>query len=690
MKVGVLILVLLICFSCNHPDLLGEGSTALELTSSQGKFDTTSFLYILEDPSRDLTVQAVSSKGLLDTFRKVTNTTPNLGFTSSAIWIKIKLVNKDDFQRTWILNVDFPLIDDIQLFIPTDEDWQKVEKGLLFPFAQRGLQRRTFLFDIEFKPFEEKTVYLRFQSEDTMQIPIVFWTPEAFIEQDRQEQFFNGIYFGILIVMGAYNLVIFLILRDRSHLYYVIYIIFFALFVASQYGIAYQYLWPNFNTGARLLNPFLASLLEFSALLFSGHFLKLQKMFPRLNRVRIILMLAGLMAALSSVFIPLKNSAISVVVLGLLTAVFIILIGILSLKAGYRPARYFVAAFSILILGAVIYALKTFGAIPANFLTNYGMLFGSAIEVTLLSLGLGDRISVLLERDEQAQQLLLARKEEALRSQILLTLSYARMVPQAFIRLLEKESILEVNPGDQIQKEMTVLFSDIRSFTTLSESMTPEENFNFLNSYLQRMNPIIESFGGFIDKYIGDGIMAIFPNSSQHAVNAAIEMQRELILYNIQRQSVGYIPLQVGIGIHVGNVMFGTLGNENRMEFTAIADVVNLASRIEQLSKEYGSQILISDFVYQQLENIGQYFIRFIESRTVRGRSGQLEIYEVLDGRLEEEKAAYRDTLPDFMKGVQLFSEGSFPAARASFERVLSTNDKDLAAASYLRKLEVY
>jgi len=139
--------------------------------------------------------------------------------------------------------------------------------------------------------------------------------------------------------------------------------------------------------------------------------------------------------------------------------------------------------------------------------------------------------------------------------------SFSRFVPGEFLKLLNKENITDVKLGDHILREMTILFSDIRSFTSLSEKMTPQQNFNFLNSYLKRMNPFIWNNKGFIDKYIGDAIMALFPDGEESALSAAIEMINHLPVYNTHRHNCRYAPIEIGIGMHSGEVMLCTNGH---------------------------------------------------------------------------------------------------------------------------------
>ncbi|MCB1317379.1 MAG: adenylate/guanylate cyclase domain-containing protein, partial [Leptospiraceae bacterium] len=182
-----------------------------------------------------------------------------------------------------------------------------------------------------------------------------------------------------------------------------------------------------------------------------------------------------------------------------------------------------------------------------------------------------------------------------------------RFVPMEFLRILKKESIVDVELGNQVQKEMCVLFSDIRSFTTLSESMTPPENFAFINSYLRRMGPVIRKHGGFIDKYIGDAIMALFDGGVSSGVDASVDMMRTLHTWNAGRGKYGYDPVTIGIGLHAGPLMLGTIGENERMEGTVISDAVNLAARVEGLTKKYGTAILITDAIQQTIAADGKY-----------------------------------------------------------------------------------
>jgi class 3 adenylate cyclase len=229
---------------------------------------------------------------------------------------------------------------------------------------------------------------------------------------------------------------------------------------------------------------------------------------------------------------------------------------------------------------------------------------------------------------------------------------YARFIPQEFLRAMGKASIVEVKLGDHVKLEYSILFSDIRSFTRLSEKMSPEENFAFLNSYLRRMNPFIWENGGFIDKYIGDAIMALFPRGAGSALAAAVAMLLHLPVYNQHRASFGYDPIGVGIGVHSGTVMLGVIGHERFMQGTVISASVNLAARLQELTKLYGVSLLVTSDALSELENPNQYNFRFLDKVRLRGKEQAVSVYEVFDGDDAKARELKKSTRDEFEKGV--------------------------------------
>lgn len=268
--------------------------------------------------------------------------------------------------------------------------------------------------------------------------------------------------------------------------------------------------------------------------------------------------------------------------------------------------------------------------------------------------------------------------------------AYERFVPKEFLRNLDKEDIDNVKLGDNAEKDMSVLFSDIRNFTSLSEQMTPKENFKFINSYLSVMGPVIRNHHGFIDKFIGDAIMALFDKSADDAVRGAIGMLQRLVKYNQGRKQAGYDPVGIGIGINTGTLRIGTVGERDRMEATVISDAVNLASRIEGMTKMYGVSLLISDATYHSLEDPTKYHIRKIDRVKVRGKTKPVTIWEVFDIDPPDLLNYKLEVAMIFEEAISLYHSSQFEEAQELFLDCLARNPRDKTAEFYIDRCKLY
>jgi class 3 adenylate cyclase/AmiR/NasT family two-component response regulator len=263
---------------------------------------------------------------------------------------------------------------------------------------------------------------------------------------------------------------------------------------------------------------------------------------------------------------------------------------------------------------------------------------------------------------------------------------YSRFVPKDLLNLLHKDTITNVTLGDHIAMDMTIMFADIRGFTTVTEEMTPVESFAFINKYFQHVSPLIREHHGFIDKFIGDAIMALFPTNVDDALSAAIAMQSSLEEYNRQRRSANNFPIEIGIGLHTGHVMLGIVGEQERFEGTVISDAVNLASRLEGLTKLYGAPIIISEQTLHASKNENQYRRRFLETVKVIGKKDPVSVFEILDGNPEEIVSLKLKTQADFEQGLTMYRQQKFAEASAHFTKILKINPNDQAARLYLKK----
>ncbi|MCT7950344.1 CHASE2 domain-containing protein [Ancylothrix sp. C2] len=278
--------------------------------------------------------------------------------------------------------------------------------------------------------------------------------------------------------------------------------------------------------------------------------------------------------------------------------------------------------------------------------------------------------------------------QKALDAEFNITDAYGRFVPHEFLYFLGYESILDVKLGDNVQLDMAILFADIRDFTTLSETMNPEDNFKFINAYLSRMEPAIAENNGFIDKYIGDAIMALFSGGADDAIKAGISMLQKLAEYNATRGTPKRPCIQIGIGINTGSLMLGTVGGESRMNSTVISDAVNLASRMEGLTKNYGVSLLISHHTFSRLEDSTQYCIRLIDSVKVKGKSEKVSVFEVFDADPPDIKQRKLATKPLFEEAILLYYMQSFREAGQKFQECCQLNPQDRVSQIYLERCQ--
>lgn len=272
-------------------------------------------------------------------------------------------------------------------------------------------------------------------------------------------------------------------------------------------------------------------------------------------------------------------------------------------------------------------------------------------------------------------------KEEAMRK---IYAAAGKFVPFEFLRSLGREVITDVRLGDQVEKIVTVLFTDIRGYTTIAEKMTPAENFNFVCDFNLMLGPIIRGHSGFINQYLGDAIMAIFPGSPEDALAAAVEIEVRVREFNERWTANGRDPIKIGIGMHTGPLIMGITGDQDRMDAATISDTVNTASRIESLTKYYKSSIILSEATLQHIAVHDHFHFRPLGRVRLKGKHEPINIHECFSGNEAEEKNDKLNTLPYFREGMQLYLNRSFESAVNSFQAGMVYFPTDHAAKLFI------
>jgi len=407
---------------------------------------------------------------------------------------------------------------------------------------------------------------------------------------------------GLFILSGIYNLVFYFFNRNRKE-----YILIALLCLAESYFVVLTEMGGLLEVDIEyrfgLVQIFL---IVISILLY----LFLTKQFEFSNRILNIIVLGISGILILSLVLPNDLSNSELLTEGRMRWVQIIeLIGIIIIfwAVGKRKVGSLLIAF-----GVLPFALGNINSIRT--LDDMWLHGGFGVFTVMMTIGL-------------------AVKMRSLELEIHQTLDvFRRFVPDPILEKIANKGLRSIKLGGAEENIATVLFADIRGFTTIAEDLTPNETLNYLNEFMTCMQPEIVKKGGFINQYVGDEIMAIFHNEghAEAAIDTAIEMLNVLKEQNPKQTAKGNPEIKIGIGINTGKVIWGTIGSESRMESAVIGDTVNLASRMQSLNKEYKTQILISDSTYADLRNVNKFNIKEVDTVKVKGKTQPTTVYEIL------------------------------------------------------------
>lgn len=265
-----------------------------------------------------------------------------------------------------------------------------------------------------------------------------------------------------------------------------------------------------------------------------------------------------------------------------------------------------------------------------------------------------------------------------------------RFVPSQFLKNLGHNDIAKVELGESVAMEMSVLFSDIREFTSMAELLSPHDVIELLNQYYSVLGEPITKSGGFIDSYAGDEIMALFPVPAQQSVESGVLMCAALRKFNAELISNGRQPLRMGLGMNTGPMVLGTMGGQDRMQCTVLGDSVNLASRIEHLTRNYEAQFLIGENTFLSLENPDAFSIRMVDYVAVKGKDKAIRIYEVLDAEEEGRRKVKESTREELKAGMDAYFNRDFSSALLIFNRLIKSDNLDTVPLIFAKRCKQY
>lgn len=394
-------------------------------------------LSYMEDKYGTFTLDGLLLESSARYWKKNAKDVLSFGYTQSAYWIKGDLENDSDQTRTYMVDVGYPMLDYVTMIVIRNDRWDTWGMGDKFPFSQRPIIQNTFVVPVTFAPKEQVTVAIYVKSSSAMQIPVTVWEEGRLMEEGQNENFGFGLYYGAMMVMIVYNLFVFFSVREKGYLYYVLYVLSMALWASTMTGDAFKYFWPNqtqWNDQAILVT---LNAVVFFALLFGLDFLDVRKTFPRQYLLGMLFAVFCACQMVGSLVMPYKFSIISSLVIVICVIVYgysFILVRVLD---GFRPARLFFIAWTMVLLGGVILAFNKFGMVPKNVLTENAPQIGSVLEVILLSFAMADRIN--WQRQERLSAQAIANSRERLSR----LASENLLVKEKDARMAEDQAIFE-------------------------------------------------------------------------------------------------------------------------------------------------------------------------------------------------------------------------------------------------------
>jgi len=389
--------------------LYSYGTEALVTSTVQQHYGLGDRLQYIEDETGELTFSEITSSRLKASWQNSQVETPNFGIAAdSAYWFAIPLFNDDLYIANWLLEIGNPTIDSIELYILPqsglieEEYSHRLHGGNQYPFSQRQRQDPHFLFTISLEPQQTTWLYLRVKNSNAMKLPLTLWQEEAYTSQRQTELMIQGAYFGMMAIMAIYNLFVYFSLRDKSYLYYVLFVVTFSAWMFIEKGLAFQYIWPNGVWQNSQLYPVLASISIGMTALFTNEYLSLRNNHPTYYRILYCLSLIWVVITLCAFVLPVSFVMTLIPLVALPGGALLLSAGLLMWKAGLVAARYYTIAWTAVILGAMTYTLLILGIAPSNIFTENALQVGSILEVFLLSLGLANRINSARKEKEAA------------------------------------------------------------------------------------------------------------------------------------------------------------------------------------------------------------------------------------------------------------------------------------------------
>lgn len=509
-----------------------------DLTPGQ-KLDDVFFYY--EDTHSEFELESILEQPA-ENWKKQEDGSLSFGYTDSTYWFRARLNNitAEDTER--ILEISYPVLDYINVFQQhNDGAWQLTELGDTQPFDQRELHHRFFLVPINVA--SNSTVDLVFQvnTSSAMQFPVKVWDSQSLHADDQKQLLAIGIYYGIMVAMLLYNFFVYFAVREKDYLYYVLYVGFLTLFLASLQGLSFQYLWPNATTWNDTSIVVTLGLAIIFGMLFTFNFLKINRL-SVIKRLQFIMVTVLLAVIFSNVYVSYHHTIRILIVLAILCVILALTIGVYCWAQGHTSARYYVIAWSTILWGGFILALNKFDVISRTFMTENVVQIGSAIEVILLSFALADRLNQE-KRERMNAQIKALENEKLARQAHYEALKHERQANEAQATALQVQKQATETLEDRVRERTEALEqANLRlELMSITDDLTNIRNRRYFDRTLKselarsirQQEPIsvliidIDYFKGVNDSYghqTGDAVLKAVADQLSKTINRSTDL----------------------------------------------------------------------------------------------------------------------------------------------------------------------
>ena len=519
----------------------------------------------------------------------------SFGFQPGAYWFHARLRNRNSEEPRWLLVQQYALSDriDIHLRYPDGRVLHE-QGGDHLPFSQRSVRYRHPNFQIDLPPDQTVDLYVRVESQSSMQVPLALYTPTAFAELSRDAQFAMGVYYGILLALFTYNLVLWLTLRDASYFWYLFHISAFGLVLFTLYGLGFEYLWPESAWLADRSVPLSICLAQIGMQQFARNFLGLRERWPIGDRVGLGMIILFLLLGLASTQIGIRTATQLTVVAVIISVAWIAVEAVVAVRRGYKPAKLFLLAWSMFLAGIAMVAMVAFGVLPKNFVTEYSVQMGSALEMLLLSVALGYRYASLRNENErivrESRDLLEVKVEQRtaeLRSALgqleaahLRLREFSRLdgLTELYNRTHFREAFEHLlSQARHSQRPISLLMIDLDYFKRINDTYGHLVGDDCLRWTSNTLAETLRPYGALVARFGGEEFIAALPGMDLAEASAVAEELRQRLRDRPCRSGDLDIPVSASIGVHCVD----TAGKNSIDAALQVADLALYAAKAE-------------------------------------------------------------------------------------------------------------